>query len=79
LHRTNKIEMSEDPNNDDSDDDFKSGRKMESITGSFSVASIDSSHNTIVSSSIDPMATYQDGLNEMKIFDDSKSGRKMVN
>jgi len=37
--------------------------------GSFSVASIDSSHDTIVSSSIDPMATYQEGLNEMEIFE----------
>ena len=45
--------------------------------GEFSVLSIDSSHDTIVSSSIDPMATYQEGLNEMKgIFEKELWGSK---
>ena len=42
--------------------------------GSFSVASVDSSHDTFGSSSIDPIATYQEGLNEMKLFENEMWG-----
>ena len=33
-----------------------------------SVIGIDLSHNTMVSSSIDPMSPYQEGLNKMKVI-----------
>ena len=42
--------------------------------GSFSVASVDSSHDTFGSSSIDPIATYQEGLNEMNLFENEMWG-----
>ena len=44
--------------------------------GEFCVISIDSIHDTIVSSSIDPIAIYEEGLNEMKvIFEDIWEGK----